>query len=109
MEEAAVISELIINVTREESRVALLESGQVVEIHIERNKDSSLVGNVYKGKVLKILPGMQSSFIDIGLEKAAFLYVSDIMPNLEDYYAPFMDSSGEDNPDNPSMKPEALK
>jgi ribonuclease G len=109
MEETAVISELIINVTREESRVALLESGQVVEIYIERNKDASLVGNVYKGKVLKILPGMQSSFIDIGLEKAAFLYVSDIMPNLEDYYAPFMDTSGEDNPDNPSMQPEALK
>jgi ribonuclease G len=108
MEEAAVISELIINVTREESRVALLESGQVVEIYIERNKDASLVGNVYKGKVLKILPGMQSSFIDIGLEKAAFLYVSDIMPNLEDYYAPFLEN-GTDDPDNPSMQPEALK
>jgi ribonuclease G len=108
MEEAAVISELIINVTREESRVALLESGQVVEIYIERNKDASLVGNVYKGKVLKILPGMQSSFIDIGLEKAAFLYVSDIMPSLEDYYAPFLEN-GTDDPDNPSMQPEALK
>jgi len=103
-----VISELIINVTREESRVALLESGQVVEIYIERNKDSSLVGNVYKGKVLKILPGMQSSFIDIGLEKAAFLYVSDIMPNLEDYYAPFLEANNGD-PDNPTLQPEALK
>jgi ribonuclease G len=91
-----VTSELIINVTREESRVALLEGGQVVELYIERKKDTSLVGNVYKGKVLKILPGMQSSFIDIGLEKAAFLYVSDIMPNIDDYYAPFIESSPED-------------
>ncbi|HTZ18392.1 MAG TPA: Rne/Rng family ribonuclease [Dissulfurispiraceae bacterium] len=89
-------SELIINVTREESRVALLEGGQVVELYIERKKDTSLVGNVYKGKVLKILPGMQSSFIDIGLEKAAFLYVSDIMPNTEDYYAPFIESEPDD-------------
>lgn len=91
------LNELIINVTREESRVALLESGQVVELYIERKKDTSLVGNVYKGRVLKILPGMQSSFIDIGLEKAAFLYVSDIMPNVEDYYAPFIESGSEED------------
>ncbi|HMK60033.1 MAG TPA: Rne/Rng family ribonuclease, partial [Dissulfurispiraceae bacterium] len=90
-------SELIINVTREESRVALLEGGQVVELYIERKKDTSLVGNVYKGKVLKILPGMQSSFVDIGLEKAAFLYVSDIMPNIDDFYAPFMENNSEDD------------
>ncbi|MBF0505812.1 MAG: Rne/Rng family ribonuclease [Nitrospirae bacterium] len=84
-------SELVINVTREESRVALLEGGQVVEQYIERKRDTSLVGNIYKGKVLKILPGMQSSFIDIGLEKAAFLYVADIMREMEDYYSTFLD------------------
>jgi ribonuclease G len=109
MEETAVINELIINVTREENRVALLENGQVVEIYIERNKDTSLVGNVYKGKVLKILPGMQSSFIDIGLDKAAFLYVSDIMPILDDYYAPFIEPGSESDPDNSSLNTEALK
>jgi ribonuclease G len=109
MEETAVINELIINVTKEESRVALLESGQVVEIYIERNKDSSLVGNVYKGKVLKILPGMQSSFIDIGLDKAAFLYVSDIMPSFDDYYAPFIEHGAEETPDDPSMQSESFK
>jgi ribonuclease G len=81
--------ELIINAMREESRVALLEGGQVVEMYIERKRDASLVGNIYKGKVLKILPGMQSSFIDIGLEKAAFLYVADIMRDLEEYYSTF--------------------
>ena len=104
-------SELIINVTREESRVALLEGGQVVELYIERKKDTSLVGNVYKGRVLKILPGMQSSFIDIGLEKAAFLYVSDIMPNDEDYYAPFIESKADEVPgvDNPQVPMEAQK
>ncbi len=82
--------ELIINAMREESRVALLEGGQVVELYIERKRDASLVGNIYKGKVLKILPGMQSSFIDIGLDKAAFLYVSDIMRDLEEYYSTFV-------------------
>ncbi len=104
-------SELIINVTREESRVALLEGGQVVELYIERKKDTSLVGNVYKGRVLKILPGMQSSFIDIGLEKAAFLYVSDIMPNVDDYYAPFMESDSGDavEMDEPLAQTEAAK
>ncbi|MEW6116584.1 MAG: Rne/Rng family ribonuclease [Nitrospirota bacterium] len=85
-------SELVINVTREESRVALLEGGQVVELYIERKRDTSLVGNIYKGKVLKILPGMQSSFLDIGLEKAAFLYVADIMREIDDYYAAFLDA-----------------
>lgn len=71
--------ELIINATPEETRVALLESGgQLAELYIERKKDSSLVGNIYKGKVVKILPGMQSAFVDIGLEKAAFLHVADL-------------------------------
>lgn len=88
-------SELVINVTREESRVALLESGQVVELYIERKRDASLVGNIYKGRVLKILPGMQSSFIDIGLEKAAFLYVADIMTEIEEYYSAFLDSEAD--------------
>ncbi len=89
-------SELIINVTREESRVALLEGGQVVELNIERKRDASLVGNIYKGKVLKILPGMQSSFIDIGLEKAAFLYVADIMTDIEEFYTAFLDNEAEE-------------
>lgn len=88
-------SELVINVTREESRVALLEGGQVVELYIERKRDVSLVGSIYKGKVLKILPGMQSSFIDIGLEKAAFLYVADIMTSVEEYYTTLFDQDSE--------------
>ncbi|MCX8030640.1 MAG: Rne/Rng family ribonuclease [Thermodesulfovibrionales bacterium] len=88
----AVSAELIINAMGEENRVALLEDGQVVELYIERRRDASLVGNIYKGKVIKVLPGMQSSFIDIGLEKATFLYVADIMRDLEEYYSAFVDN-----------------
>jgi ribonuclease G len=77
-------SEILINVTPEETRVALLEGGQVVEFYVERKHDASLVGNVYKGRALKILPGMQSAFVDIGLEKAAFLYIADIRADIAD-------------------------
>lgn len=89
--------EILINVTREEMRVGLLEGGQVVEFYIERKRDASLVGNIYKGKVVKILPGMQSAFVDIGLEKAAFLYVDDIMTEVEDY-APFIEEEEKSSP-----------
>lgn len=88
-------SDLLINSTKEESRVALLEGGQVVELYIERKRDASLVGNIYKGKVIKILPGMQSAFVDIGLEKAAFLYVADIMREMEEYYSTFLGNEAE--------------
>jgi len=83
-------SEILINATHEEIRVALLEGGQVVEFYVERKRDASLVGNIYKGKVVKILPGMQSAFVDIGLERAAFLYVADIRADIEEY-APFLE------------------
>jgi ribonuclease G len=83
-------NEILINVTREEIRVGLLEGGQVIEFYVERKRDASLVGNIYEGKVVKILPGMQSAFVDIGLEKAAFLYVADIITEMEDY-APFLE------------------
>jgi len=89
-------SEILINVTREETRVGLLEGGQVVEFYVERKRDASLVGNIYKGKVVKILPGMQSAFVDIGLEKAAFLYVTDIRAGLEEF-APFLDEEEKNN------------
>ncbi|MGQ9645743.1 MAG: Rne/Rng family ribonuclease [Thermodesulfobacteriota bacterium] len=78
-------NELIINVTRQETRVALLEDRLLVEIYIERTKDRGIIGNIYKGKVVKVLPGMQAAFVDIGLEKASFLYVSDVYGGMEDY------------------------
>lgn len=71
--------EMLINVTPQEIRVAVLEQGVVQEIHIERETQRGLVGNVYLGRVRRVLPGMQSAFIEIGLERAAFLHVADIL------------------------------
>lgn len=78
-------NELIINATNYETRVALLENGVVSELLIERRRDLGILGNIYKGKVVKILPGMQAAFVDIGLEKTAFLYVTDVMEGVEEY------------------------
>ena len=72
-------NELVINVTPQETRVALLEDRVLAELHIERTRDRGIIGNIYKGKVVKVLPGMQAAFVDIGLEKAAFLYVADVL------------------------------
>ncbi len=70
-------NELIINVTHQETRVALLESGHLAELFIERKRERVTTGSICKGKVIRVLPGMQAAFVDIGLEKAAFLYVGD--------------------------------
>src|SRR5476649_2690557 len=70
--------DILINVTPQETRVALILQGAVQELHIERTLTRGLAGNVYSGKVVRVLPGMQSAFIDIGLERAAFLHVADI-------------------------------
>jgi ribonuclease G len=69
---------ILINITPQETRVALVFQGAVQELHIERTMSRGLVGNIYSGKVVRVLPGMQSAFIDIGLERAAFLHVADI-------------------------------
>src|SRR6202043_3842933 len=69
--------ELVISAAPHETRVAILEDGQLCEIYIEREKEFALVGSIYKGRVTRVLPGMQSAFVDIGLERDAFLYVSD--------------------------------
>jgi ribonuclease G len=78
-----VSAELLINVTPSESRVALIENGILQEIHVERHTKKGLVGNIYRGKVSRVLPGMQAAFVDIGLEKAAFLHASDIVIHTE--------------------------
>ncbi|MFC3032995.1 ribonuclease G [Pseudoalteromonas fenneropenaei] len=72
-------SELLINVTPSECRVALIENGVLQEIQVERQGNLGIVGNIYLGKVSRVLPGMQAAFVDIGLEKAAFLHASDIV------------------------------
>ncbi len=70
--------EILINVTPQETRVAMLEQGVVQELHMERSSARGLVGNIYLGRVARVLPGMQSAFIEIGLERAAFLHIADI-------------------------------
>jgi len=71
--------EILINVTPQETRVAVMEQGIAQELHIERSSSLGIVGNVYRGKVCRVLPGMQSAFVEIGLQRAAFLHVADIM------------------------------
>src|SRR6185295_18814022 len=77
--------EIVINATKHESRIAVLDEGQAVELWIERTRHRTIVGNIYKGRVTKVLPGMQSAFVDLGLERDAFLYVSDVIEDLEEY------------------------
>src|SRR2546430_17650102 len=70
-------NELIINASLPETRIALMEDGEIQELLIERASGKGIVGNIYKGRVTRVLPGLQAAFVDIGLEKAAFLYVDD--------------------------------
>lgn len=89
-------NEIVINAAREETRVAVLENRVVTELYIDRRKDQGIVGNVYKGRVVKVLPGMQAAFVDIGQERAAFLYVDDITFNLDDY-SQFLEEAEQEN------------
>jgi ribonuclease G len=77
--------EMIVSSSAHETRVAILEDDQVAEIFIERERSRGVVGNVYKGRVSKVLPGMQSAFIDLGLERDGFLYVSDVVASFEEF------------------------
>ena len=75
-------AELLVNITPQETRVALLENGILHELQVERESNKGIVGKIYKGRVARVLPGMEAAFVDIGLEKAAFLHVSDILPPI---------------------------
>src|SRR5690349_23058880 len=92
--------EMIISSNGHDTRVAILEDDQVVEIFIERENQRGVVGNVYKGRVSKVLPGMQSSFVDIGLERDAFLYVSEVVTPAE-----FEKLEGGEDEDEPATVP----
>ena len=72
------IEEILVNITPQETRVAIIQQGVVQELHVERSQSRGIVGNIYLGKVTRVLPGMQSAFVDIGLDKAAFLHVADL-------------------------------
>jgi ribonuclease G len=77
-------NEILISATPGETRVAILEKKQFIELHVERARSKSVVGSVVKGKVMRVLPGMQAAFVDIGLEKAAFLYAGDYVEDIEE-------------------------
>src|SRR6202161_4346901 len=79
--------ELIISANRHETRVAVIEDDQVCEIFHQRENEYSLAGSIHKGRVTRVLPGMQSAFVDIGLERDAFLYVSDFFEDNDEYDA----------------------
>ena len=79
------IKEMIVSSTALETKVAILEDDQLAELYIERNRSRGILGNIYTGRVTKVLPGMQSAFVNIGLEKDAFLYVSDFIEDNEEY------------------------
>ena len=106
------MSDIVINATPRETRIALLEQRIVTELFIERHTNHGLVGNVYRGRVAKILPGMQAAFVDIGLPKAGFLHVSDIlvdphMPPWGHETAPLdLDISREGAVPQPALPPE---
>src|SRR5438105_5133887 len=77
--------EMIVTANGHETQVAILEDDLLSEIFIERERQRGVVGNVYKGRVSKVLPGMQCAFIDIGLERDGFLYVSDVVDTIEEF------------------------
>src|SRR5439155_5982037 len=87
--------EMIVSSNGHETMVAILEDDEVAEVFVERERQRGVVANVYKGRVSKVLPGMQSSFIDIGLERDGFLYVADVVDTMEEFDKL---ESGEDEP-----------
>jgi len=92
-------TEIIINVATQETRIAILEDGQLVEILVERPDNERLVGNIYKGTVTSILPGMQAAFVDIGMERSAFLHARDIGGSPERFDVDEDDEEEEERPD----------
>src|ERR1700757_585740 len=77
--------ELVISANRHETKVAILEEDQLVEVFFQRANEYSLAGSIHKGRVTRVLPGMQSAFVDLGLERDTFLYVSDFLEEHEDF------------------------
>ena len=90
-------NELVINARPHETRVALVENGILVELHVKRGSEQELVGNIYLGKVLRVLPGMQAAFINIGIDKPAFLYVTDVYNDLRHWEQIMLQEEDEEN------------
>src|SRR5947208_12552830 len=102
--------EMIISSNGHETMVAILEDDLVAEVFVERERQRGVVGNVYKGRVSKVLPGMQSSFIDLGLERDGFLYVADVVDTLEEFEKlEAGDAGDEDASGSGATRPERLE
>src|SRR3954465_4328714 len=104
-QEFVMTKEMIISSNGHETMVAILEDDLVAEIFVERERHRGVVGNVYKGRVSKVLPGMQSSFIDLGLERDGFLYVTEVVDTLEEFER--LEGGDEEEGKDGSPKPEA--
>jgi ribonuclease G len=96
--------QLIINVSEHETRVALLDDGNIAELYVDRGDDSDIAGNIYKGRVLRVLPGMQAAFVNIGLNQAAFIYVDDVFYDGYKEYERLFDVESEMDEDNSEDK-----
>src|ERR1700755_431802 len=92
--------ELVIGSNRHETKVAILEDDQLAEIYFQRGNEYSLAGSIHKGRVTRVLPGMQSAFVDLGLERDTFLYVSDFFEENDE----FDPIAGEEKPVNPAIR-----
>ncbi len=99
------MQEILLNWTPHESRVALIENAQVQELHLERALERGLLGNIYLGRVTRVLPGMQSAFIDLGLERAAFLHVRNFWQRHEPGEAPCVEAHAALHPQLPAPDP----
>ena len=97
--------QLVINVTEHETRVALLDDGNIAELYVDRGDDSDIAGNIYKGRVLRVLPGMQAAFVNIGLNQAAFIYVDDVFHDGYKEYERLFDIESEVDEDSSEENP----
>src|SRR3954451_963179 len=92
--------ELIVSVNGREKKIAIVENERVTEFYIERGEQNQgIVGNIYKGRVMRVLPGMQSAFVDIGLDRDAFLYVTDFFDEEAEFERIVIDKSKKGTPD----------
>ncbi|MBW2678906.1 MAG: Rne/Rng family ribonuclease, partial [Deltaproteobacteria bacterium] len=102
--------QIIINVAEHETRVALLEDGTIAELFIERKDGTDSAGNIYKGRVQRVLPGMQAAFVDIGLSQAAFIYVDDVIgERIEDVERYFNEKKQEEENDSEESEEDIAK
>ena len=100
--------ELVINAIGPEIRVALLEDGTIAELYVERSDESNISGNIYKGRVQRVLPGMQAAFVNIGLNQAAFIYVDDVIDGRTNGYLEHVYLSNKEEEDDAGLQPEEV-